>query len=638
MTLDPTGWARRHGIAPPHFVLASFLGCSIGLLAFLTGTVAPHVTGSAAVATIGASAAPSLSRAELLAFMWGAPFTAPGIISGAICLLFLALAGALGSLLLQRPLGAAASSFALCAGLAGGWSLLTPPLQAPDEIDHFLGFFEVKAFEATARPDVLAWANRMHFERIKFRRQEGFNGAHVVEPLSGQWGSHIAPVDVQARAPLTFRVWNALAGQFSQSGFAAGTWLLILRFANALALSAAFAIASLAIASVSKKQPAGEASGASAAFVATVLLIPTFCFFAAYASNYGSVTMGLVVFFAGLHMSVQGDARRALDEAAIGLLIGAGLAAAMVATRSTGSIAALLAFLLLSRNLFERLPLERSAAFWLATGVSFFAVMQLPDTHYQESMVLSIRDVFARVGVAGLAPSLTQAQGFLASLFVVLLLVEVAIQRSLSKFSPHRQIEWNQRAAYVLAAAIATCILVAANISPGPLANNEIKTPLLGLDYVRPVIIRFLDQVFPISAPDFFLSTSFWGGFGWLDRLLPGPLMFVLKMVPLAALITFGVAAIRGTGARTAWLKMSVYFFAAIFLVAVNAYLTTRLEETINIHGRYLIVAYLLFLLPAMGVMRNAFHDHASVRGAAIASLLVMHTGLWCWLLDGYLF
>lgn len=609
-------------------VIASFACAALVLLTFLAGTVP----------ATGQSAGPALSRSELLAFMWGPPFTGTSVLAGTVLMLVAALVGAIWLLRTRAPVATAFATFTLCAGLAGGWALLTPPLQAPDEADHFLGFFEMKDTGLVVRPDVLAWANRMHFERIKFRRTEGFNGAHVSEPLTGQWGWHIAPVDVQSRSPLTYRVWHALAREFSESGFTAGTWLLVLRIANVIAMSVAFSVAGLAIGSVENLRGGGSVRAGSVAFMAPLLLIPTFCFFSVHASNYGSLMAGLVIFFAGLHLGLQGAALRPSQEAVIGLLIGGGIGISMLSTRSATPMVSLLGFLLVSRNLFERVSPRRTVAFWLATAAAFFAALQLPDEHYRSRLVLGFGEIRGRMGAGESAPSFLQLQGFLALLLLAFLACEAAIQRAQAGIDEHRHAKRNLRAFIVASAAMFACILVAANVSPGQLSNNEIRTPLLGFDYVRPVIVRFLDQVFPLSRPDFFLSTSFWGGFGWLDRLLPGPVVFVLKSIPLAGLVACGILAARSAGDRSAFLKMSVFFLAALFLAAVNAYLTTRLDVVINIQGRYLIIPYLLLVLPAMHVVRVAFHRHAGLPAYAIAGLLLVHPILWCWLLDAYLF
>ncbi len=620
--------AQRAAIGPAQIVFVAFGCAAIGLVAFLSGTVP----------AAGAAAGPTLSRAELLAFMWGTPFTGTAVLAGTMLLLTVALAGAVALQWARTPACIALATFTLCAGLAGGWALLTPPLQAPDEADHFLGFFGMKDTGLTARPDVLAWANRMHFERLKFRRGEGFNGAHVAAPQSGPWAWHIAAVDVQSRSPLTYRVWRALAREFADSGFSAGIWLLVLRAANALALSAAISLAGFAVARFGQSRGNGAGQAASVAFTTVLLLIPTFCLLAVHASNYGSLLAGLVILFAGLHLGLQGPVSQPREEMLIGLLVGGGIGISMLSTRSATPVVSMLAFLLVARNLFEQVPLRRTAAFWLATAAAFFAALQLPDEHYRTRLVVGFGEIRGRMGAGESAPSFLQLEGLLALLLLALLAFEALIQRAQAKIGEHRLAKRNLRAFIAASATMSACLLVAANVSPGHLANNETRTPLLGFDYVRPVVVRFLDQVFPLSRPDFFLSTSFWGGFGWLDRLLPEPVVFVLKMIPLAGLVACAIPAARSAGERPAFLKMSVFFFAALFLVAVNAYLTTRLDVVINVQGRYLIIPYLLLLLPAMSTVRDEFRRHAGLPAFAIAGLLLAHPILWCWLLGGYLF
>ncbi|MEO8204270.1 MAG: hypothetical protein ABI630_10420, partial [Betaproteobacteria bacterium] len=542
-----------------YFLCASIEGRSMGAL----GTAGTLVSG------------PALSRAELLAFMWGPEFSGPIVTATSLALLALCIAGAAALLKPRGPVGTGLGAFVLCAGLAGNWALLTPPLQAPDEADQFLGFFERPFPSTVARPDVLAWANRMHFERIKFRRNQGLNGAYVDTPLTGGWAAHIAPVEMHTRAPLTFLAWQGLARAFSGTGLSAGVWLLLLRSVNALALAAALSLACGALAAMARTPPGGERRQDPIAFLVPLLLIPTFFFFAVHVSNYGFFMAGMAVFCAGIFAGLEDADRGAVHEGAVGLLVGGGMAIAMLSTRSALPMASILGFLVVARILFGTRSLGRTVVFWLGIGVSMLAILQLADAAYREKLDEGLREVLASRNLPG--ASFSSMRIALVGLAITLPGLEALIGFVRQRLSARFLLADGARAFYGVAIGLSACVLVAANISPGALADNEIRHPLLGLTYVRPVTLRFVDQLFPLSIPDFFLASSFWGGFGWLDRLLPAPIVFFIKMAPLAGLAACGVHAARHPLFRPVFLRMATLCVAAVTLVAVNAYLVSWL-------------------------------------------------------------
>lgn len=577
-------------------------------------------------------------RAELLAFMWGPPFTASGLIAGAIALLAVCFAGMLGFWLSRSPALAAVSAFALVAGLAGSWALLTPPLQAPDEAAHFRGFFDDPFPPRATRPDVLAWANAMHFERIKFRRAEGFNETHRAAPLTGTWAPHVGTTSMQSRSPLTYGAWKILAERHADAGLSAGTWLFLLRGANALALSLAFLIACLAIL---RTGGAHRRAGPCVAFLAPLLLIPTFVFFSVHASNYGFLTAGLVIFCAGLFLTLQDRGRSSFGDGVAGILLGAGLAVSILSSRSALPLLSVLAVLSLTRGLIEPVRLKETASFWIATGLTLLAALQCPGAAAYLDQFAPLLGSLLPISATSAAPPWPALLAFaLASMAGIEAALQVG-RRGWSNTHPAK----SATPVIVVCGAIAAAVLSAANVSPGPLADNEIASPLVGLDYARPVMIRFLDQLFPLSKPDFLLATSFWGGFGWLDRLLPDPVVFVLKMVPLLALFACAVLAATRPSLRTVFLKAAMYFAAALVLVAVSAYVVSRFganvpgrPPAVNLHGRFLIAPYLMLMLPAMSVLQAGLQARNGLGPGLLAGVLVVHAGLLCWLLNAYFF
>lgn len=574
---------------------------------------------------------PDLTRANLLAFMWGPPFTGSGIILGVVGLLSLYLGGALALLKSRTPVGLSIATFCLCIGLFGCWSLLTPPLHAPDEPDHFLTFFD-KAPESSGKyPDVLAWANRMHFERIKFRPEEGFNGAHTLVALSEPWSSDIAPVDMQTRSTLTFQVWQLLVAKLSTISLPAGAWLYLLRIVNSLAVAITFAIACFVISS--KRNTTGPVYP-FIAFLMPLLAIPTLAFFLMHVSNYGFSIAGYVVCCASLFLLKESGCRKTGGELSCGILLGLGMAISILSSRSAFPMFALLFFVLLTRSFFEKIPSRNTSSFWIAFGLSFLITLQLSDAVFQNHIISIMDGILEKLGILQGKSSFELVEGLIGIVLLILLSIESSIQKARTTFKNGGYTSNNTRTVYFVISLIFTVVAVAAIGSPGKLANNQIAHPLQGLQYVWPVLIRFVDELFVLSVPDFYLTASFWGGFGWLDRRLPPLMIYLLKMVPLGALFAYGFHAIRHQEKQQIFLKVAIFFVAAVFLVGVSAYAVVP----INLHGRYLIFPYMLLMLPVMSLMQSALAVRFQLPGLLIGSLLLMHTVLWCWLLNKYFF
>ncbi len=576
-------------------------------------------------------AGPDLTRAELLAFMWGPPFTGPGVMLAVAGLLSLYLVGALALLKSQSPAGLSAATLCVCIALFGCWSLLTPPLQAPDEPVHFLTFFE-KAPESSGKyPDVLAWANRMHFERIKFRSEEGFNGANTLEPLSEPWANHIVPVDMQTRSTLTFQAWQLIANKLAPLNPSAGIWLYVLRIVNSLAVAFAFAIACFAISSNSDDT---KPDRTFLSFFVPLLAIPTWAFFSMHVSNYGFSMAGYVVCCASLFLLKESNCKKAKAELSCGILLGLGMAISMLSSRSAFPIFALLFFVLLARSFFERKPIRNTASFWMAFGLSFLFAVRLSDTVFQNHINSSLDGALEKLGMRQGQSSFALVQSLIGLVLLTLLGIESFTQKVRATFKGRAPNSSDTKVVNIVIFLILAAVVVTAIASPGRLADNQIERPLRGFQYVWPVLVRFVDELFFLSIPDFYLTASFWGGFGWLDRRLPPLIIYLFKMVPLGALFAYGFHVIRNIEKQRAFLKIVIFFMAAIFLVGVSAYAVIP----INLHGRYLIFPYMVLMLPVMSLAQTALSVRSHLPGLLMGGLLLMHTMLWCWLLSRYFF
>ncbi len=131
---------------------------------------------------------------------------------------------------------------------------------------------------------------------------------------------------------------------------------------------------------------------------------------------------------------------------------------------------------------------------------------------------------------------------------------------------------------------------------------------------------------------DFLLSTSFWGAFGWLDRLLPEWAITVCVTVSSMTAIALLVSASRR---RDAVLMKSLAVVALGSVASFLAYVVVTLKTSPDVHGRYLLGLYLCVLVvistvsisddpPASGGWRNAMHVGIPILGHALTFAFVI--------------
>jgi hypothetical protein len=112
----------------------------------------------------------------------------------------------------------------------------------------------------------------------------------------------------------------------------------------------------------------------------------------------------------------------------------------------------------------------------------------------------------------------------------------------------------------------------------------------------RPPLSRYAGQAVAtlltsvrLRQPDVLTSSSFWGGFGWLDILLPDALIVGL-IAAAGCLAVWLLAAIRRSRdeRRAAWLAfLALGWLASFTATTVASYFSNR-----SLHGRYLMGVY----------------------------------------------
>src|SRR5439155_11001604 len=155
------------------------------------------------------------------------------------------------------------------------------------------------------------------------------------------------------------------------------------------------------------------------------------------------------------------------------------------------------------------------------------------------------------------------------------------------------------------------------------LATRDLVRPASAGAYVARVLLVGLTSL-RLTSPDLLLGASFWGGFGWIDAVLPAGLVIGLTTLVALGLILTGLSIARRLDIRQAiWILM----LGAGGAAALAAYAVSNQFLDRNLHGRYLVGLYLAALLAAWTV---PFFDgrpwKEPVRLLIMAAVIAIHS------------
>lgn len=541
----------------------------------------------------------TMTRAALLAYMWERP--AAFVWRAFAAAVLLVVAG--GHLLAGSRSGSSAAGVALvAAGLALAYAVLVPPLQAPDEPNHLLGYANATGDEGLPARTV-AWAKALHFERITFQPGERFRPSHTTRPHEAAWGSHVTAVDEISRSMLNVHYWRWLAPWLDGSP---ATTLLRVRAINAIVFGAIVGMAALL---VSWKARHGEMHF----MVMALLLVPTLPFFAMHMSNYALLVDAFVLFAAGVAAVCHGRT----DSPAAGFLLGCGLSLALAASFGSLAMIAVLGASLAAAVLGRSEPNAGPRYLFWAMFVAGALVV---------SVAPAGADPLAKAGVyRGPAFTLLSLWRWIA---IGLGLAGVTMDYLLAALA--RQ----PRAGTGIVSARALQLL-AAGVTLAALASLVWDYPVLQPMETRdrwPTPPEYAGEVLRtalglgrISHPDWFLSSTFWAGFGWLDAYPGDWLTNLLTGATVAALLALLLVTARARDSRKA---VRLLLVACGAVAALAIYAAGASVQRTNLHGRYVFGLYLcgvavcwsvLAVAPPPGPQRR--QAVSTVLLAAIASL-----------------
>ncbi len=542
-----------------------------------------------------------LVRVDLLAYMWKLSARPTWIWALFLGSFGLALAGSLifpmrrlpdvlGGERARSAVTGGVGAFFFATALAVGYAVLLPPLMAPDEPYHLLGYAALNGNSKIAA-ETASWTQLTHLDRIRFHDQEHFRPKDIGKP----WPTadpYLGATGVQVRSGTATAYWKLL-GRLIGDRSAAPT-LLAIRLSNALVFGLAVgATTALGIALTSVAYPQ--------LLCFPFLFVPTLPFFAMMASDYSVLCATYVLLAASLCVTFL-DGPRAHWA---GLPLGLAMALMLAANRSSLPMTAVIAMALLVRVLLgtrgARKPVNAALIFWLGLGIGCSVFGLLIEKAFLNEIAVQLRAVLPRA-IEGRWVSVLAHPGVLVGGAIVAALVEIALHGVRSRAAAllgGRSAVVTTIAAGIVALAVLASLLGSIAATPPhvpmiqrPDAIAFVPNPPSRQAYVVDVVTTAL-TVFRLREPDLYLYTSFMGGFGWVDTVPPAPFLIGLTVATGIALAVLAVQLVLTKDLRrTAWLyTLFAGIMAAIALYAVSCY-----AMPVNLHGRYLIGWYLCWL------------------------------------------
>ena len=533
-------------------------------------------------------------------WIWTAVAAAIGLLAFGVALLLIGASPApASSSRVQASMRFAAGTGCVAAALGLLYAVLVPPLHAPDEIDHLLGYGTLTSNPsvATAAAD---WARRTHFERIKFRVEERFRPIDRALPFPRAWAGHVAAENVAARSPATSDWWILLA-QWIRGATVPET-LLLIRLANVLIFGGAVALGTLVLA---------WSAPADIRFpeLLTVfpLLVPALPFFAMYVSVTALVS-SIYVVFACSTLALFLDGRR---TAWMGLPIGVALGLMLSNTRSAIPMLPLATSVLVARAVLgsrqARQPgarLREALRFWLGLALGSASMLAVIGPHFVADVEANLRATSDTA--ATLLGWLQLPLHHLWVVFFTLVAMGFALELASGRLrasaragrlagvcrGPVRWIAWTA------AALVASSFLLSLLIKFPHLVEDGSSSSS------RTYLMRVLATAatsFRLRDPDLSLSSSFWAGFGWLETVPAAAFVNLLVLFTGASLVGLLVRLGRDRDLRRfAWLAIAgAGGWATVVAYALGTF------PMGNLHSRYLIGLYLCFLAICFSILAS---------------------------------
>jgi hypothetical protein len=366
------------------------------------------------------------------------------------------------------------------------------------------------------------------------------------------------------------------------------------------------------------------------------LIVPALPFFATHASETAVLCAADIVFAASLGVLFLDGPRAHWAGVPLGLS-----GAFMLAGGRSGwppaviMLAAAMTRMILSTK-GARGSVRAALIFWsgLAVGVGVFHM--LVDQAFLAG--LELNRPYAPAGLATVVIWLVRRPWAVCGLIALGAFLEVRLHSSDFKWAKAWEVPATRAVGWVtrgLAAAVMFSIVGSLFLNYPQLRPLD-SLPLRSTpEYVLQAVLT-MATAFRITQTDFLLSAAFWGGFGWIDTILPQGFVATLVLLTGLALTMLLVEIGRNRdGRRTLWLlALASGWVGALVVHAIAAD-----KARINLNGRYLIGWYLSVLVvawswPTLG--RPAKGAAAAVAGRPAPASRAILSLILCGLVHAY--
>ena len=391
------------------------------------------------------------------------------------------------------------------------FTLVAPPLQAPDEATHFWNYVHINGRDHL-KDEILTDINRSHYERVFCHDLERLDSADLSENLKGAWPEHGFLLDVENRTLAGFKIWKAYDALIG-----GGTPLRVLleaRGLNALLIAGLLAGGSFLL-SVAFGGPFGLTPLLSA------MMMPTFWFFASHLSNHTFIIAGYI----GLMILTLALLRA--DRPAKGLVIAS---MSLVLLSMTAGRASMLAMAV-------ALALLGIGAIFSRDGFKFYLGNLIFWPLAAGAMIFSLR------GTPYFANTNDQILRFVGNIGLKFLLIPVILGAGLvlarlcvakSEVSPI----WKKMSSRILifsALLFFAFLLALPSVHIVHLPNIEFTAAPSQWRYVKLAVYTLFTNL-GIGGDDFLVIRTLWGGFGCPDNFFSQTLIDLFKVTALVGL------------------------------------------------------------------------------------------------------
>ncbi len=461
-------------------------------------------------------------------------------------------------------------------GLTTTYIFLVPPLQAPDEPDHLITYTQL-VNDPIFSNGILKLAQKTHFERIKFHPEQKFTANSISKPLPGDWASHIGPTDIQTRSPLTAMIWKFL--DKIKPKIKPANYLIFLRGFNSIFI--------LAIILFALSFGTGTDRKGDRAYLTILLSIPTLIFFGMHVSNYFTA---ISIYIVGGIVVLRTLNRNTVLQSDI-FLFSICSAVAPFTNASGGATIIVWTLMLGIACAFEennspslKNLLTKDCLIAFAPIIFFQAIFNrqfLEQTiNSSHPIIFLISDIKSISLIPILLPLVLIFRGLLTA-------IPKPIENRALKYV---RVGTLTALAAIVGFAVSQSLFPNFGLNLRDIENFPTKNAKL---YSLLNILVFWKDFIP-GKQDFYMSSTFWFGFGWLESM-PHQLWQNLIRISSSLSIYYCLTAIyrKYDFARVAKIT-SLLISINIFLYGI-AFKTSMNE--VNLHGRYLIFCYVLALV-----------------------------------------